>query len=246
MVQAERASLCSNILSTPQTTDHLAQALNGPSIDAMLRGLTERPNVQSTLILSRRDGSIIRATGVAGSKTSSTSTTTPGAGAGAGAIYPQYPHAGAQLGPRISSESATDAAAQGSAEVTETTQGIQPEPGPEPEPEPEPELEPVELLASSIFQFVSTADALGGTLGTVSRGAAGPEGPRGGAVAYSENTREDAGLEEDADQTRAEDDVQLLRLRTKHQEIIIFPDPKYICCVVQRMGKTVTGANARR
>lgn len=34
-----------------------------------------------------------------------------------------------------------------------------------------------------------------------------------------------------------DNDVQLLRLRLKKQEVIIFPDPKYLCCVVQDMDK---------
>lgn len=33
------------------------------------------------------------------------------------------------------------------------------------------------------------------------------------------------------------DEVQLLRMRTKRQEIIIFPDTKFLCCVVQAVGK---------
>jgi hypothetical protein len=34
-----------------------------------------------------------------------------------------------------------------------------------------------------------------------------------------------------------ESEVQLLRMRTKTQEIIIFPDTKFLCCVVQAIGK---------
>jgi hypothetical protein len=34
-----------------------------------------------------------------------------------------------------------------------------------------------------------------------------------------------------------ESEVQLLRMRTKTQEIIIFPDAKFLCCVVQAIGK---------
>jgi hypothetical protein len=39
------------------------------------------------------------------------------------------------------------------------------------------------------------------------------------------------------DKARDESQVQLLRLRIKSREIIVFPDPQYLCCVVQRVGK---------
>ncbi|EXJ86514.1 hypothetical protein A1O3_03465 [Capronia epimyces CBS 606.96] len=190
--------------------------LNGPSIDAMLRGLTERPNVQSTLILSRRDGSIIAATGVAASKMPTASTPATGIS------YTKYTQT--QQAAPTPVEGGSDVT-QGAAEATETAQEKPPQ--------------PVELLASSIFQFVTNADALGVTLGTVSRGTTGSEGPHGGSGHSDDTTgsKQDAGNEEESDQTRGEDDVQLLRLRIKHQEIIIFPDPNYICCVIQRTGK---------
>lgn len=197
----------------------------------MLRGLTERPNVQSTLILSRRDGSIIRATGVAAAKTPKTSPSTIGVGGRAGAPYPQDPQTHTGNAGQTPVEGGNDVATQNTAEATETSAQ-------------EKTPEPVELLAASIFQFVSNADALGVTLGTVTRGAV--AGAESGTALYGENARHDGGRDEEFDQTRGEDDVQLLRLRTKHQEIIIFPDPKYICCVVQRMGKTATGASTHR
>ena len=33
-------------------------------------------------------------------------------------------------------------------------------------------------------------------------------------------------------------EVQLLRMRTKRQEIIIYPDTKFLCCVIQTVGKS--------
>ncbi len=37
---------------------------------------------------------------------------------------------------------------------------------------------------------------------------------------------------------RSEDgEVQLLRLRTKKHEIIVYPDAKFLCCVVSRSGQ---------
>jgi hypothetical protein len=91
---------------------------------------------------------------------------------------------------------------------------------------------PAEALASSIFQFMKIAGSVGDTLCAVSM----------------EQEAEDFSLRRsDQDQkgsaygTHAvpidESQIQLLRLRIKHREVIIFPDPRYICCVVQRTGR---------
>ncbi len=98
------------------------------------------------------------------------------------------------------------------------------------------------MLAAAIFQFATNASALGVTLGTASRGAAGSDGVSAG-TSYGDGSvsRHDSNVEEESDSRSNDDEVQLLRMRTKHQEIIIFPDPNYICCVVQRVGK---GGNA--
>ncbi|KIW97037.1 uncharacterized protein Z519_02429 [Cladophialophora bantiana CBS 173.52] len=198
------------------------ETLSGPSIDAMLRGLTERPNVQSTLILSRKDGSIIKATGIAspGERRSSASAT----------AY-QWPHA-------EGSKAVADRSETGhppSADETEEPSDIQ-------------HIEkPVERLASSIFQFVNNANAMSATLGAASRTGVRPDGTYTGGV-YGESKaarKKERNSEEDAENGIAEDEVQLLRLRTKHQEIIIFPDPNYICCVVQKIGKTTAGHDRR-
>jgi hypothetical protein len=46
-------------------------------------------------------------------------------------------------------------------------------------------------------------------------------------------------IDKDADthEKAGENEVQLLRMRTRTQEIIIFPDTKFLCCVVQAIGK---------
>ncbi|KIW75812.1 hypothetical protein Z517_10556 [Fonsecaea pedrosoi CBS 271.37] len=199
------------------------EVLNGPSIDAMLRGLTERPNVQSTLILSRRDGSIIRVTGIA-------SPAGEGRPAASATAY-QWPQ-------KEESRRGTDASEKeqsSTAHETDDTSEVQ-------------YIEkPVERLASSIFQFVNNANAMGATLGAASRSAARPDGTYPGAAYGEAKTvqNKERNTEEDAENGDTEDEVQLLRLRTKHQEIIIFPDPNYICCVVQRIGKTATGHDRR-
>jgi hypothetical protein len=53
------------------------------------------------------------------------------------------------------------------------------------------------------------------------------------------NTRSRHHVGKDAD-TRdkvGENEVQLIRMRTKRQEIIIYPDTKFLCCVIQAVGK---------
>ncbi|KIW27098.1 uncharacterized protein PV07_06873 [Cladophialophora immunda] len=198
------------------------EILNGPSIDAMLRGLTERPNVQSTLILSRKDGSIIRVTGIAspGGRSPSASATT----------Y-QWPQAAESRGAAEASEIGRPSTAD-EADATSDVQHIE---------------KPMERLASSIFQFVNNANVMGATLGAASRNAARPDGTYTGDVYGEAKTvqKKERNSEEDAENGNTEDEVQLLRLRTKHQEIIIFPDPNYICCVVQRIGKTAPGHDRR-
>ena len=175
----------------------------------MLRGLTDRPNVQSTLILSRRDGSIIRATGF-------------------DAAEKQNNAGGYQW-------SATQAKAQTQQEV-EIKAGE--------EGDADGKLQPVEVLASSILHFVNNASSLATTLGTTSRQLSGAQNTNFGS---GDSANKDGGPTEDEIDTNAgEDEVQLLRLRTKHQEIIVFPDPNYICCVVQRMGKAGTHTDNRR
>ena len=50
---------------------------------------------------------------------------------------------------------------------------------------------------------------------------------------------------EESEHIRDESRVQLMRLRIKSREIIIFPDPQYLCCVVQRIGRQGTGVDTR-
>ncbi|KAL2414787.1 hypothetical protein ABEF95_012004 [Exophiala dermatitidis] len=259
------------------------QNANGPSsIDAMLRGLTERPNVQSTLILSRKDGSIIRATGVVARNTTGTTSSRPTSSTGAPAAPPNtstppqsYPMSrdtqegkGSTATPQDGSAGAGAAAPPPSNPTVTKEQGQGQEDTTQILLDPEPEPEPLEVLASSIFQFVGHADSLGLTLGSISRGAsdtgAGGHGHGhgyGSAITGStgrtndqrpfsssdikQHPRRTVADDEESDTTTTrgtEDEVQLLRLRTKHQEIIIFPDPNYICCVVQKMGNKAGGS----
>jgi hypothetical protein len=93
-----------------------------------------------------------------------------------------------------------------------------------------------EELAGSIFQFVQSASLLGTALCTVAAGNNEDESsfrrthPGEGAIP-DQKKRSDDGSKE----LRDESQVHLLRLRIKSREIIIFPDPHYLCCVVQRV-----------
>jgi hypothetical protein len=100
----------------------------------------------------------------------------------------------------------------------------------------QPQLTPAEVLASSIYDFVKAASVLGVSLATVSadeerEDSTYPQPSNGGA-----RSAEPADATESTSNS-AESQVQLLRLRIKHQEIIIYPDQNYLCCVVQRIGQ---------
>lgn len=106
--------------------------------------------------------------------------------------------------------------------------------------EPE-KLSAAEELAASIFQFMKAAGSLGGTLTTI---AAEQDSDEGSSLRRTEALSRGADPDvpaEEAEARRGESQVQLLRLRVKHREIIIFPDPQYLCCVVQRVGKQLAG-----
>lgn len=169
------------------------------SVDTILHSLTNRPNVQSTLILSRHDGSIIRA---------------------AGAIAVNEPHRSAPRPYQASAEIAVE-------DTDAASNPAQPDETRESQTRPE----RVELLASKIFDYVRVAAQLGETISSVEQ----PETiSRSTQDAQANGQREKPGSQvEDA----VDAEVQLLRLRLKRQEVIIFPDPKYICCVVQTLEK---------
>lgn len=183
----------------------------------MLRGLTERRNVQSTLILSRKDGSIIRATGLDRLEKQTTSSADA-----------SYRWTSPQQDP--SSEVNTDGTSN--PVVVEDTIN---------------KLQPAGVLAASVFQFVNSASSLGQTLGNTSRNVSGVDASLTTAgYSTAANRSKSEAVDEESDLRDSEDEVQLLRLRIKHQEIIIFPDANYICCVVQRAGKAGNATEGRR
>jgi hypothetical protein len=157
-----------------------------PSVSSTLENLSKRPNVQSTLILSREDGSVISATG-------------------------------------FSSEQGTQSERSQEEVSTKYTKE-----GPT----------PAEELASAIFQFVSASNSLSSKMEILSA----QKSDRLDITSLSNEGRnatpqhhvdKDAHTHGNAEGS----EVQLLRMRTKRQEIIIFPDTKFLCCVVQAVGK---------
>ena len=138
-----------------------------PTISSTLSGLSKRPNVHSTLILSREDGSIISVTG--------------------------------QL-----------ASPQTSPQNTET------------EPTTKATPTAAEELALSIFSFVSSAKSLGMTMEPL--------------LAQKNTSLRSLTTYEPTTSKPEDGEVQLLRLRTKKHEIIVYPDTRFLCCVVSRSG----------
>ena len=167
----------------------------------MLRSLRDRPNVQSTLILSRRNGSIVTSSGFGSAD--------------------KRRRAESMAGYQVQSN---DKSQHDSQEGLEQQVRIE-------------KLSAEQELATSIFQFVQAADALGSTLDSVSA--------EQGSDEYTTHRNDDVSKDsanKDATAVSDEAHVQLLRLRVKHYEIIIFPDPRYLCCVVQRVGRLSTSA----
>jgi hypothetical protein len=97
---------------------------------------------------------------------------------------------------------------------------------------------PAETLALAVFGFVHSATLLG-------RAVAGSHSSQDNQDAAPANIFESIPSQPGDDQhqlkgdesTNKEDQVQLLRLRTRRQEVIIYPDTNYLCCVVQSVGK---------
>jgi hypothetical protein len=165
------------------------------TIDGLLRSLNDRPNVDATLILSRKDGTIIKSAGFA---------------------VAQQRQRALTSGPEPPSDQIKTQEDGGSEEQVKAT--------------------PAEELAASVFQFMTAAGSLGSTLAAVSAG----QGRGSGSFQQERGSnKSQPGDDEppDANPESADAQVQLLRVRIKHKEVIIFPDPQYICCVVQRVGK---------
>ena len=176
-------------------------------VTALLSHLTSRPGVQSTLILSRKDGSIIQSTGELAAQESSVPLPAPIA---------------ASVADSNSLSQSSDSPPASPALLTPST--YQPS--------------QAEALAAHIFAFVSSASALGITLSRpvtqLPSGVQAATGLEGGYDTYGNGTMTPRDDDRDGDSfdREEEDEVKLLRLRTRKHEIVVVPDRKYLLCVV--------------
>lgn len=173
-------------------------------VTALLSHLTSRPGVQSTLILSRKDGSIIQSTGLLAAQETNPLHQTPLASSTA------------EANPLAQPDSTPDSPAPTTPSTYQPSQA--------------------EALAAHIFTFVSSASALGVSLAKPipqSSDAPSSSSLDGGYGTYGNGTSA-AQEERDAEGTDRddEDEVKLLRMRTKKHEIVVVPDKKYLLCVV--------------
>ncbi|KAL4984410.1 hypothetical protein BDW68DRAFT_180704 [Aspergillus falconensis] len=195
-------------------------------VSALLSHLTSRPGVQSTLILSRKDGSIIQTTGLLAPPkrtpvTSGASTPAPAPGTESAATD-------------TAADTATDTATPSSSTDAET-QKLQASSTTSAQTQSKPyQPTQAEALAAHIFAFVSAASNLSLSLSNPP-----DEDGAGNSVHESrlvngigdENGRDER--EAEGSEGRDDDEVKLLRLRTKKHEVVVVPDRKYLLCVVQ-------------
>lgn len=176
-------------------------------VTALLSHLTSRPGVQSTLILSRKDGSIIQSTGLLAAQEQNTPRQTP--------LSSSSPE------PSPLAQSSDPSPASPTPATSPST--YQPS--------------QAEALAAHIFNFVASASALGISLSKPNTQQSGDapnsSGLDGAYGTYTNGTRTPQEEQEaDAGDRDEEDEVKLLRLRTKKHEIVVVPDKKYLLCVV--------------
>ncbi|KAK2765113.1 hypothetical protein FQN54_008812 [Arachnomyces sp. PD_36] len=194
------------------------------NVTALLSHLCSRPGVQSTLILSRKDGSIIQCTGLLASGSSpnrNNSVTSPGSTTTE--IPPTSPSA--------------DTGA--SAALNEVTSPTTTNPTTSNPPPYKPSQ--AEALAAHIHAFVSSASSLSDSLchpvtsNSKTENRHSPNNlPRGsnamedtGSPTYTTEEGNNEGPERED-----ESEVKLLRLRTKRHEIVVVPDRRFLLCVV--------------
>ncbi|KAJ0424270.1 hypothetical protein BJY00DRAFT_276319 [Aspergillus carlsbadensis] len=219
-----------SLTTSPQIPQH---------VSALLSHLTSRPGVQSTLILSRKDGSIIQSTGLLAPPKRTRSEASPLAAAPSPTSTENT----------LTTTSATPTTSSPPAETTQ-----QPPTQTQTQSQQTPSYQPsqAEALAAHVFAFVSSASNLsltlsnpvgeGGRKGSESGFANvnGAENGGGFASTSSGTGREDA--EGEGGEGQDDDEVKLLRLRTKKHEIVVVPDKKYLLCVVQDASAGATGA----
>ncbi|GAQ03844.1 hypothetical protein ALT_1165 [Aspergillus lentulus] len=188
-------------------------------VTALLSHLTSRPGVQSTFILSRKDGSIIQSTGLLASPPPRNSTTS------ATQTPPATDDANSTTTPPTESLDPTSPVGASAVPAPTAQKPYQPS--------------QAEALAARIFAFVSSASELGMTL----------SGPRAeDRDSYQTGLNGDGAGRDDARTEgvdREEDDeVKLLRLGTKKHKIVVVPDRNYLLCVVHDAAHASGGSGA--
>ncbi|KAL4997065.1 hypothetical protein BDV10DRAFT_170618 [Aspergillus recurvatus] len=192
-------------------------------VSALLSHLTSRPGVLSTLILSPKDGSIIQTTGLLAPPkrtpvTSGASTPVPA---------PETESA--------VTDTPTDTATPSSTSTEAETQQLQASSTTSAQTQSKPyQPTQAEALAAHIFAFVSAASNLSLSLSNPpGEDAGGNSVHESGLVNGSgnENGRDEG--ETEGSEGQDDDEVKLLRLRTKKHEVVVVPDRKYLLCVVQ-------------
>ncbi|KAE8154812.1 hypothetical protein BDV25DRAFT_147041 [Aspergillus avenaceus] len=176
-------------------------------VTALLTHLTSRPGVQSTFILSRKDGSIIQSTGLLASKPSGSNSPNLSQTTSVGEEQPEI-----TTPPAESSSPATPVSAP--APNHQTYQPSQ-----------------AEALAAHVFTFVSSASDLSLSLSRPPESNNGRLESNGAHEGLSNGAFREDGEGELSDK-EDDDEVKLLRLRTKKHEIVVVPDKKYLLCVV--------------
>ncbi|KAI9755321.1 MAG: hypothetical protein M4579_004323 [Chaenotheca gracillima] len=185
--------------------------------DALLTRLSQKPGVQSTLVLSRATGAIVRTTGLISTSTSpNPNSTLPSSSTSAGA-NPTSPATPSKI------RDGTDAPPQ-----TPGTNGVEVRADGVPAG-----MTSAEELAGKVWAFVNAAGGLAvGLNGEESRRRdLEREGGFGGVAA-------EAGLDADGSgdgagaAAKGADEVKLLRLRTRRNEIVIVPDAKFLLVVI--------------
>jgi len=185
-------------------------------IFALLSHLSSRPGVQSTLILSRKDGSIIQSTGLLAQTHSSQPSRNAVASAEIPMPSPSEP---------ASSSNPHDAPSLPDLVSFANQQPYRPS--------------QAEALAAHIHSFVLNASALSVSLSHPPSTTIAEDGYHGrssnvngedgvGKGAVDEDVEKEAEIRDKEEG----DEVKLLRLRTKKHEIVVVPDRKYLLCVV--------------
>ncbi|KAL2217200.1 hypothetical protein M432DRAFT_474702 [Thermoascus aurantiacus ATCC 26904] len=184
----------------------MAQATLHPQIPqhvtALLSHLTSRPGVQSTLILSRKDGSIIQCTGLLASSPNQSNNARGNAAAAVDTSSVPPP-------------SESPSSANGTSPTSANQAPYKPT--------------QAEAMAAQIYAFVSAASALGVSLSHPASSAT-TENGYGSSTINGGHQEEDT--EGGSHEKEEDDEVKLLRLRTKKHEVVIVPDKKYLICAI--------------